>query len=249
MKTTISFLSILFFVFTVSAQKAPIKWGKVNTADLEMTTYEADPEADAVILTDYADLSFDLSTGDFFYILEHHVRIKILKKSAFYLGDVELPYYSYGKNEKISGLKVQVISPTGEKQSLSKKNIFDEKINKYWSQRKFAVPGLEEGCIIEYKYTKKSEQIYYLEDWYFQSNIPTRLSEFRTNIPEWFEYVNFNQGLRPQIEKSSSSRKLSVPRQKTTTNANSLSGRGSQMTGGSIDAKVNKTRYYLEKRC
>jgi len=97
MKTSISFLIILFSIFTLSAQKAPIKWGKVNAADLEMTTYEADPEADAVILTDYADLRFDLSTGELFYMLERHVRIKILKKSAFYQGDISLPYYPVKK--------------------------------------------------------------------------------------------------------------------------------------------------------
>lgn len=245
MKTS-TLLLFVFLSINLFAQKAPIKWGKVDKKDLEMQVYEADPEAEAVILADFADLNFDFSTGEFLYLLERHVRIKILKKSAFDRGDIEILYYSNNKSEKISGLKAQVILPNGDKQSIRKKDFFDEAINEYWSQRKFSFPGLEEGCIIEYKYTKKSDQIYYLEDWYFQHDIPTRWSEYRTNIPEWFDYINFNQGLRPTTEKSDINKKLAVPRQRITTNANSLSSRGSSMSSGSVDARIIKTRYYLE---
>jgi len=246
MKNLNTFLFCLLFFTSLSAQKAPIKWDKIDVADLDMKVYDADPDAEAVILTDYATLEFDFSTGDLFYLLERHVRIKILKKSAFERGNISIPFYAYEKSEKISGLKAQVILPNGKKQSVRKKDMFYEEINKYWSQRKFAFPSLEEGCIIEYKYTKKSDQLLYLEDWVFQSDIPTRLSEFRTNIPEWFEYVSFNQGKSPEIAKESINKRLAVPRQEVVTNRESLSGRGSYRTGGSVDATIVKTRYYME---
>ena len=235
MKTNIAFLLCLILTFGLSAQKDPIKWGKVNSADLKMKVYDLDKEAEAVVLTDYGTLDFDFSIGAPLYTFDHHVRIKILKKSAFDRGDISIPYYAYNKSERITNLKAQVILPSGKKLTVSKKDIFDEKRNEYWSLKKIAMPGLEEGCIIEYKYTKRSNQIYYLEDWYFQSDIPTRLSEFRTNIPEWFDYISFTQGDSPQVEKKSGPGTFPVSEK-----------RSSISSGGVATAEVNKIRYYLE---
>lgn len=246
MKTTLPLLLCILFVTNLFAQKAPIKWGKVDQADLDMKVYEPDPDAEAVILTDFAKLEFDFTTGDILFNLDRHVRIKILKKSAFDRGNIEIPFYAFQNSEKISGLKAQVILPNGEKIQVDKKDKFTEEENKYWSSRKFAFPALEEGCIIEYKYTKKSGQIYYLEDWYFQSDIPTRLSELRTEIPEWFKYISFTQGTSPEIENKSMNKRVTLPRERITTNSNSLVGRGSKMSSGGVEAKINQTRYYLE---
>jgi hypothetical protein len=246
MKTNIAILLCLLLTFSLSAQKDPVKWGKVAPADLKMKTYDLDPEAEAIVLADYASLRFDFTSNDLLYILDHHVRIKILKKSAFERGDISIPYYSYNNVEKLSGLKAQVILPNGKKIKVDKKDIFDDEYNKYWSRRKFAFPGLEEGCIIEYKYSKKSQSIYYLEDWYFQTDIPTRLSEFRTNIPEWFDYVSFKQGLRHKTEKSELSERIPVSRQRSSRNHNGFSSEGSNLTDNGVQAVIVKTRYYLE---
>lgn len=245
MKSSFTLLISLLLAVTLFAQKAPIKWGKVDKADLDMKVYDLDPEAEAVVLADYGSLSFDFSTGNVFYMMDHHVRIKILKKSAFDRGDIDILFYTYQNSEKISGLKAQVILPNGDEVSVGKKDIFKENVNKYWSRLKFAAPSLEEGCIIEYKYTKRSDQIYYLEDWYFQSDIPTRLSEFRTSIPDWYGYVSFNQGLKPKVEKEKIPKKMTVPRQRVNNN-DDYSFRGSQMSGGSIEANIEKSRYVVE---
>ncbi len=238
MKTSTAFYFCILFYFSLFAQKAPIKWGKVSQADLKMKTYELDQEAEAVVLADYARLYFDFTESGIEYTLDHHVRIKILKKSAYERGDVEIPYYSYKKSEKLSGLKAQVILPNGEKISVNKKDIFDEKVDEYWSSKKIAFPSLEEGCIIEYKYSKRSGMIYYLEDWYFQSDIPTRLSEFRTEIPEWFHYVSFDQGLSPKIERSETSRTMSTSRLRNSFDTSS--------SAGSLSVNVEVTRYIVE---
>ena len=40
---------------TLVAQKDPIKWGSIDDAEMSMTSYDADPEADAVVLCDYGN--------------------------------------------------------------------------------------------------------------------------------------------------------------------------------------------------
>ncbi len=209
MKTIAFFLANLLFITNAVCQKSPVKWGKVSKEDLTMTEYKADPEAGAMVLGEVGQITFDVSTGEILYKLEYHKRIKIFKKSAFDQGDIEIPYYTPNKFETIKGLKAQVILPDGKK--IAVKKIFDEKINDYWSAKKFAFPNLKEGCIIEFKYNKNSNGYFNLEDWYFQGDIPVRLSQLSTVIPEWYNYVSFTQGRRANVTKSSRPTNIRIP--------------------------------------
>jgi len=183
-------LSLFFFVSTVVGQKAPIKWGKIPKEDLAMTSYEADPDAEAVVLCDYATLAFEfIPNKGLVYRFRKHKRIKVLKSSAVDLGDISLAYYSYKKSEKIGSIKAQVFTPDGEKQSIKKKDIFADETNDYWSRKRFAIPNVQEGSVIEYKYELISDRIGTLKDWYFQEDIPVRHSELRLSIPEYLDYI------------------------------------------------------------
>ncbi len=218
----------------VFAQKPPIKWGKTDEADLTMTSYPGDSEAEAAILTDFATLEFNFK-GSTSYVMNRHVRIKIFKESGFDRGDIEIPYYSHDKVQGITSLRAQVILPNGEKVKLNKKDIFTEKINEYWSQKKFAMPSLEKGAIIEYSYVKESGGIYDLDDWYFQTNIPTRHSELRTNIPEWFKYISFTQGEAPEVETQVKVETIEFNNQRSSV----------KTTNGSISARIIQNSYIM----
>jgi transglutaminase-like putative cysteine protease len=98
--------------------------------------------------------------------------------------------------ESISSLKAQVILPNGSIARLSKEDFFEEKINDDWVQIKFSCPKLVEGAVIEYKYVKTRETIFNLGGWYFQTDIPTRQSEYVVQMPEFFQYVTYTQGRR-----------------------------------------------------
>lgn len=195
-KHILPMLILLFLGIQMTSwgQKAPMKWGKISKEDLAMTVYEPDSSANAVVLADYGELKFNVSSGDLRYILERHRRIKIINRSGFEEADVTLPYYSHKNYERISDIKAQVFLPNGDRIKLSKDNIFKEEINEYNSRIKLSFPQLVEGCIIEFEYRKSSENISTLEEWYFQENIPIRWSEFRVEIPEWYDYVFLTQG-------------------------------------------------------
>jgi len=235
MKKLFLFFCFLSLINLVIAQKPPIKWGKVDEADLAMTNYPGDPEAEAAVLANFATIDFNFEGGTT-YLLNHHVRIKIFKESAFDRGDINIRYYSNDDLEKIRKLEAQVILPNGEKIKLSKKDIFTEKINDYWSSKKFAMPSLQKGVILEYRYTKQSGSIYDLTDWYFQSDIPTRHSELRTNIPEWFDYISFTQGQAPEVTTG-----MTV---KTIVYNNSNSSVKTET--GRISADINQHRYVMK---
>ncbi|MFK7806560.1 MAG: DUF3857 domain-containing protein [Saprospiraceae bacterium] len=190
------YLKKLFFIFFIFistnliGQKAPVKWGKVSKEDLAMTSFKLDEEADAVVLCDYGTISFEGNASNrWIYRFTRHKRVKILKSSASDLGNIAIDYYSHKNSENVSAVKAQVILPDGSKQKIKRKDIFTEKINDYWSRDRFAIPNIQEGAVIEYKYELTSDRIGTLRDWYFQTDIPVRHSELRISIPEFFDYI------------------------------------------------------------
>ncbi len=194
-------LFLLLFTVTVFAQKAPMKWGKVSEEDLQMTEYELDPDAEAVVLGDYGTIEFVNADGNMIYKFIHHRRVKILKKSGVERGDISISFNHNQRAERIKNLKAQVFFPDGRKEQLKRKDIFEEKVTDYWAKKKFAFPKLQPGCVIEYKYTKMCDRIFTLEDWYFQEDIPVRFSELQVDIPEIYQYVYLLESGAKQIEK------------------------------------------------
>ena len=98
-------LLLCLFSLSLHAQKAPVKWGKVDESDLKMAVYEADTAAAAVILCDYGELSVDLGDGNLRYVFDHHRRIKILKRSGFEYADVSIPFHG---GQEVGNLKAMV---------------------------------------------------------------------------------------------------------------------------------------------
>lgn len=221
-------LSIPFFFFFLSILNAQtMKWGKIPKEDLEMTVYEPYPEADAVVLGDDGFLTLDLTGNKYSTSLEVHYRVKILKKSAFDRGDVTITYQT-GSGNRLTGLKAQIISPSGKVVKLNKKHIFTEKVTKGLMRKKIAFPNIQEGSILEYKYTKKEVGINQLPVWYFQSDIPVKWSRYRVHTPEFFDYIALLQGRQLDVS--------TVERE---------NGR-LQVQGGAITADMVKRDYVLK---
>ncbi|MGK0365312.1 MAG: hypothetical protein ACI85O_002378, partial [Saprospiraceae bacterium] len=182
---------LLFLLpFSLSAQQK-MKFGKIPSEDLKMTVYEQDTSAAAVVLGETGNLFFEFSGGKTQVHLNVHRRIKILNRSGFDEGDISIYYNNKGS---VNGLKVKAFNPDGSEQTLKKSDIFDEKISDYYSAKKFSVPGLTEGSIIDYRYSLVSESTFSLRRWFFQEDIPVRYSEYTLKIPEWYNYVNLKTG-------------------------------------------------------
>jgi len=201
-----AFLLFAFFINQNFAQKPPIKFGKVSMDEMKMTVYDKDTTAEAVVLVDYskAEISYDQREG-FMIIANMIKRIKILKKEGLDEANIEIPFFyqSAESSEEIPVIKAQSHNLEKGKivtTKLSKKDIFEEDETKYRKLKKFAVPNVKVGSIIEYSYQFKSPFLKHFPGKYFQSFIPTVWSEYRVEIPEYFEYKQiFGQYRRPDI--------------------------------------------------
>ena len=182
----------LFIANPAFAQQEVIKWGKIADGDLLMTNYAADTLCEAVILSDVGHISMKLVDG-LKYSFRHHRRIKILDSLAFREGNISIPYFSDENREKITQLKAQIIQPDGSRQSLGRKEIFDEPVHERWSMKRILYTNMQVGSIIEYRYEILSDRIHTLRDWFFQTHLPVRYSELRVDIPQYYDYVKFLQ--------------------------------------------------------
>jgi hypothetical protein len=192
---------------SAAAQQAPaapvveIKFGKPEPADFQAKSFVADSAAPAVVLYDFGSTRFRLKGTSFQLETERVTRIKVLKKAGYEVATVEIPLYHRDQNEeKIVGLRGFTYNEVGgkiEKVKLETGQAFTEERTKNLKVRKFTLPGVREGSVIEYSYTVTSDFLFNFQDWTFQREIPTRWSEFKAEIPEYFDYKMLMQGYVP----------------------------------------------------
>ncbi|WP_272151375.1 DUF3857 and transglutaminase domain-containing protein [Tenacibaculum aiptasiae] len=211
MKKTLFILALMLSLTTV-AQK--IKFGKVSKEALEEKLNPKDSTASASYLYKKRRTYFkhEQGNGGFHVVTEYHERIKIYTKEGFKYANKKIYYYrpKVGKKEDISSIKAYTfIIENGKivKHKLQRKDIFDEQINKYRSQKKITHPNVKEGAIIDLKYTIKSPY-WEIRTLNFQYPIPVKKLDYKVEIPEYFVFNNSSKGyygIIPQKSKKNQS--------------------------------------------
>jgi hypothetical protein len=193
MKKTLLLLTIILFCLSASAQDFP--YGQVDYVGLEMKKYDKDTSAHAVVLNEYGTSNIIVASDDYTKVVfKYHVKIKIFDQSQFSKGTIEIPIYNGDTEvyEEVSDIKGTTYfkDEMGMVQQayLDPKQLFRTKNNKHWSTLKFAMPGLRNGCIIEYEYTLTSPYKQNFHSWEFQSDIPKKYSEYEVHIPGFWTY-------------------------------------------------------------
>jgi hypothetical protein len=197
--------------YCVAQDKSKLQFIKPNPADFKTPAGPIiDTSVGAVILSDYGSLHFTGNkSGWFSYIYQKHTRIQILNKKAFDLAKVVVRLYTKDNDpEKLDyatastyNLDNGVVSES----KLDKQEIFEDKKDKNHIEKKFTLPAVREGSIIEYTYSITSDYIYILPSWEFQSaEYPCLYSQFEVEIPQALFYVVVRQGVHPyDVDKGS----------------------------------------------
>ncbi|MFD2718349.1 DUF3857 domain-containing protein [Hymenobacter monticola] len=198
--------AVLLSAAAAHAQTEPIKFGKIDPKDLTAAPFVADSAAAAVVLCDFGRTGFNYVNNDFQLTSERVTRIKILKKAGFEHATVEVPLYHHDtRTEKITGLRGTTYNLVGGKVVATKldgANMFVEELTPNVRVRKFTLPDVREGSVIEFTYAVTSDFFFNFQDWTFQRDIPVRWSEFRASIPEYFKYQMLMQGYHALAEQA-----------------------------------------------
>ncbi|MBA2498349.1 MAG: DUF3857 domain-containing protein [Chitinophagaceae bacterium] len=198
-----SLLVSLFFILPIFSQESSaVKFGKISPDDFKTTIYSIDSGAAAVIIADKGSTEIvGNSKGWFSLEFKHFKRIHILNKNGYDAADIQvLLFANDGLEEELQGLKAVTYNLENNKVAetkLDKKAVFTDKRSKKLVVKKFTLPNIKEGSIIEFEYTVKSDFLFNLQPWEFQGEYPRLWSEYVVRMPEFMGYIFLSQGYHP----------------------------------------------------
>ena len=208
-----AYLLIIFVIVAnnLLAQKIPpskYKFGNITIEDFAPKIYSIDSNAQAVVLFDKGVATYESNNADWFNVVYvYHKKIRILHKNQFDLATIEVPLYK-GNNmddkiDRIEATTYNLENNVVVSTKMDKESVFNDKASKDYSIKKFTLPNLKEGCIIEYTYSIISKNAYNLRNWLFQDKIPVLQSEYEVTVPTLFDFIFLPGGydnLTPEAE-------------------------------------------------
>ncbi|MFT3740891.1 MAG: DUF3857 domain-containing protein [Breznakibacter sp.] len=158
-----------------NAQKAPIKFGKVSEEELQMTAYEPDTSAAAVILCQYGYFN----GNEFKFYLTR--RIKVLKKEGVDMIDYIFKGYD---DASVRGKTYNLENGKIVEDKLKSESIFKEKLYGDYYQYRVAMPNIKVGSVVDIE----TSEFALPEEFRFQDLLPVKHSELVLEENSYIEY-------------------------------------------------------------
>lgn len=186
-------LCIFFLMVACLAygQDPPYTFGQTTYRELNLSTYERDTSADAVMLKEWGH-SYVESFNNFNLVHRYYVKIKVLKTKGLEQANVSIPLYrSNGKSETLREVKASsftMVNGSMRETKISFKDIFTEDYDN-GVLKKFTIPNVSVGSVIEYEYELETPFFSMnFRPWDFQASIPKVVSEYWATIPGNYRY-------------------------------------------------------------
>ena len=197
MRTNLILILLFLGAHNISAQD--YKFREVSKEELNEKEYVKDPAAAAAVLYRKVLINYQYVKDKGFSVqTDVHERIKIYNSDGFKMGTISQSLYqSSGESETVNGIKAFTYNLEGGKiveTKLSKSDIFTEEVNKYRLRKKFTMPNLKEGSVIEYQYKISSPFSYNIDEIDLQYDIPIAKQEIKVIIPEYFIFTERIKG-------------------------------------------------------
>ena len=109
-KLLTSLLLMVMSCLTAQAQDINMKFGKPTKEEMQMTTYAAEPEAEAVVLCRLTDVTYTVQLSG--YLVDYHekIRIKVLKPEGARHAHMVIPYLKNQSSDAVGGSKFSLRS-------------------------------------------------------------------------------------------------------------------------------------------
>lgn len=222
-------LSICVLMIYSFAAAQDYRFGKVSGQEINQKEHPDDPSAEAAILYREIKTEFDYSqTKGWFLVTDYFERIKIYNKDGadyanrtvdLYLGKQESDElkklraftYNMGSNGKIDKIK------------LESNGIIKEEVNDFLAQTKITMPDVQEGSVIEIRYTIESPFVMNIDEYQFQELIPVDQLHFSFSTPEYYRFQTYHRGWIPfDVKTTTSEKSVTVMVTKTDGDSNTL---------------------------
>jgi len=142
-------------------------------------------------LLNKVDARFSESGGRISAILDYHYRVRVLTDDPQYLAEaalVGIPYYYHENLEEITQVQALTIQPDGEVTELDDDDISSAELNSRYRIKEFLMPSVQQGSILDYRYTIQRQYIDELPDFYFSNRVPTQLAHITIHNADYLRY-------------------------------------------------------------
>ncbi len=174
-------LSVLFCACSSSLPQP-----KFERFDFAVTPKASDyPDVPAAVLLDRGTLILTVDPERKVPIarLRRYRRLKILNEDGLRYAKLQIPF---NPGEVIIGLIAKTTRPTGEEISTDPDNAKRIKLKQGRSALQMFAQGAVPGAVIDYTYDLYLKDLRFIEPWEFQSELPTKRSEFAVVTPPGF---------------------------------------------------------------
>ena len=174
------------------------EWRPVDPADLALKAPIVEKDADAEAIFWEVRLSDEVDGGTPRTVLRHYVRIKVFnERGRESQSKIDIPFLS---NWKVQDIAARTIKPDGSIVELKKEDVLERTIEKLngtkIKAKSFAMPGVEPGAIIEYRWTEiRNDQLATYIRLYFQRDVPVQLVKYYIKP---LSLPGFEYGMRAQ---------------------------------------------------
>ena len=163
------------------------------------------PEAAAVILLDEAHLEVHKMSEFSVTDIQRHTVVKIFNDRGYKYANVVVPY---DKNSNLYYIEARTILPDGTIIPLKKDHIFDTNLYPdfvFYSDiraKRFTMPAVEEGCIVEYTWHKSINRFSFWTGWQFQKEDPVLVSKYNVRCPEGWDlhWKTYGIDIKPEVD-------------------------------------------------
>jgi hypothetical protein len=165
----------------------------VTPQELALKASVVEPNADAEAIFWEVRVDDTGGTGDL--IMKHYVRVKIFtERGREKYSKIDIPYW---KGMKVKDIMARVIKPDGSTVELNKTDVFDREIvkagNAKVKAKSFAVPNIEPGVIVEYRYQETHQSTWANNmRMFFQHEIPIQNITYYFRPMNNAKYLTFN---------------------------------------------------------
>jgi len=153
----------------------------------KMPTQDDYPDADGVVLLDRQDVEMEIDGNNDLYTLNKVHKIQKLFKNLDTHASVQINLFD---GEVLTNIEARTIKPDGANVILRDHDFYtisgEGKGSVLYSdvrKVRFTFPSVEKGCILEYKYTKKTQRGFWYDTWYIQNYLPTLRNEYVLTVP------------------------------------------------------------------
>ena len=173
----VSLCVLLLFVPAVFAEN----WRPIDPADLALKAGVVEKDADAEAIFWEVKVADEFEGGSLRTVFNHYLRIKIFtERGRESQSRIDIPYLN---SWSIKDISARTVKPDGSIVELKKEDVFERTIVKAnglkIKAKSFAMPGVEPGAIIEYRYreVRNNSVADYLR-LQFQRDVPVQLVKY-----------------------------------------------------------------------